>query len=390
MEEQLRQATKMEAIGQLAGGMAHDFNNILTVVLGSAELMLHDRSLAPKHRALVDRILRASQRAAGLTRQLLAFSRKQVLSMVVLEPNAVVKDMASMLEPLLGEDVALELDLAGDAGCARADRTQLEQVLLNLAVNARDAMPAGGTFTVRTAKVGPDALGEAPLAPADAYVMIEARDTGAGMTPDVQARIFDPFFTTKPQGAGTGLGLSTVYGIVRQSGGVIRVESAPGKGATFRIFLPRIEARPARAAAEHALPPARKRKATVLLVEDEVDVREFVAQTLATHGYRVLVARDGEEALTLSCEHDGRIDLLLTDVVMPRMRGSEVARRVLSHRPETGVIFMSGYVGEAPQSADWQPPPGAFLTKPFSIALLLHEVEAALGRHRASGATLAH
>jgi PAS domain S-box-containing protein len=379
MEAQLRQTAKMEAIGQLAGGVAHDFNNILTVISGSAELMLRS-TVSRNHRALLERIRRAAERASGLTRQLLAFSRKQVLSIVVLEPNAVVRDMVTILEPLLGEHVVLRIELAPDAGSARADRTQLQQILLNLAVNARDAMPTGGVLTVRTAKVGPDALGDKPTLVADSYVMLEVRDTGSGMTPDVQARIFEPFFTTKAPGEGTGLGLSTVYGIVRQSGGVIHVESAPGKGATFRVFLPRVETQPAQALPERAVAATSTDEATILLVEDEVDVREFVAQTLATHGYRILVARDGEEAEAVSHDHEGRIHLLLTDVVMPRIPGPEVARRLLAQRPDMRVMFMSGYMGQAPPGTAWEPPAGTFLRKPFSVALLLHEVQAALGR----------
>jgi len=381
MEDQLRQSAKMEAVGQLAGGVAHDFNNILTVILGSTELLLHDKTLSTRQRALLEQIGRSSQRAAGLTRQLLAFSRKQVLKLVVLDLNAVVREMMPMLEPLVGEDIVLRLELAPNVVLVRADRTQLEQVLLNLAVNARDAMPGGGMVTVRTATIEAEELREEPPSGAESYVMLEVRDTGIGMSPDVQARIFEPFFTTKPQGEGTGLGLSTVYGIVRQSGGTIQVESAPGQGATFRVILPRAEAEVRREPTLTTRPVTRARpakaKETILVVEDEVDVREFVAQTLAAQGYRVLVARDGEEADALARERGGPIDLLLTDVVMPRMPGPEVARRLRSDRPAMRVLFMSGHTGQAPEGADW-PTPSTFLSKPFSVAHLLHEVQTAL------------
>jgi PAS domain S-box-containing protein len=380
LEEQLRQSTKMEAVGQLAGGVAHDFNNLLTVILGNAELLLRGADLSRPQAVLVEQIHRASQRAAGLTRQLLAFSRKQVLKLAVLDPNTVIRGMLPMLGPLVGEDIVLRLELAPDVGWVRSDRTQLEQVLLNLAVNARDAMAGSGTLVVRTSTVPPEALGALPRAPADAYVMLEVRDTGKGMTPDVQRRIFEPFFTTKPQGEGTGLGLSTVYGVVRQSGGAIQVESAIDRGATFRVFLPRVEPEPVTDEAARARPSraSRRGKETVLVVEDEVDVRELVAHTLATHGYRVLVARDGEEADAVARERRGTIDLLLTDVVMPRVRGPEIAGRLRSERPDMRVLFMSGYADQGPEGPEW--PSAALLTKPFSVAHLLHEVRAALDR----------
>jgi two-component system cell cycle sensor histidine kinase/response regulator CckA len=375
LEAQLRQAQKMDAVGRLAGGVAHDFNNLLTVISGYSDFILAASPPGDERRADAEEIRRAADRAAQLTQQLLAFSRKQVLHPQVLDLNAVVGDASRMLRRLIGEDIRLELHLAPDAGAVRIDAGQLQQVLMNLAVNARDAMPLGGRLTIATAPVGvareEPALPE-PLPPGE-YVRLAVTDTGAGMTPEVQARAFEPFFTTKEMGKGTGLGLSTVYGVVTQSRGRLRVDSAPGRGTTLEIFLPRTErsdvaAPPAAAAAEEG------GTEIILLVEDDAMLRRLSEAALGRAGYRVLAAADAAEALRLAREHAGSIDLVVTDVVMPGMPGPELVARLEATRPELRVLYVSGYTEHAALHAGVSERSVSFLAKPFGVEALTRRV----------------
>ncbi|HWP34099.1 MAG TPA: PAS domain-containing protein, partial [Thermodesulfobacteriota bacterium] len=375
LEEQLRQSQKMEAIGRLAGGIAHDFNNILTAITGYSELLLGRLEEGDPLRRHALEIHRAAERAASLTRQLLAFSRRQVLRPTVVDLNAVVSNMDGMLRRLIGEDIELRTLPAADLGWVRADTGQLEQAILNLAVNARDAMPQGGKLTIETANVELDeayAQRHAPVVPGR-YVLLAVSDTGCGMDPETRARIFEPFFTTKERGKGTGLGLATVYGIVKQSGGYIWVYSEPGHGSTFKIYLPRVEAAPAPLPPPPARPPAPGRE-TVLLVEDEDAVRTLARQVLEQHGYRVLEAAGAADALALVEWHRGSIDLLLTDVVMPGMSGRELAERFAAARGAVKVLYMSGYTDSAIVHHGILDPGTAFLQKPFSPAALAGKV----------------
>ena len=348
LEDRLRQGLKMEAVGQLAGGIAHDFNNLLTAIVGYATLL--DRALPPSHELHeeVHEIIGAARRAGNLTHQLLAFSRKQVLRPRVLDVNVVVRDMERLLHRTIGEHIALVTSLAPDLASVRADASQLEQVIMNLAVNARDAMPGGGRIIITTANVPLDAeLAQAnPEARADGYVLLAVSDTGTGMSAEVKAHLFEPFFTTKDVGKGTGLGLATVYGIVHQSDGLIAVDSELGRGTRFRIFLPRAEA-PAAEASAATPETAASGSGTVLLVEDEAGVRHLARDVLSRYGYRVLEAANGGEALRLAAAHDGPIDLLLTDVVMPGMSGAELAEQFRTVRPAARVLYASGYADDA-------------------------------------------
>ena len=344
--KQLVQAQKMEAVGLLAGGIAHDFNNLLTVITGRAQLLLRGRPADEPLAQGLALIEKTAQRATTLTRQLLAFSRKQVLQRRVLNLNSVVADMEKMLRPLIGEDIALLTVFEPALGPVNADPGQLEQVILNLAVNARDAMPQGGRIVLKTGNRQLDeaAAARQPGLQAGRYAVLAVSDTGVGMDPTTQARIFEPFFTTKKPGKGTGLGLSTVYGIVQQHSGFVSVESAPGLGTTFKIHLPHVEAvveappvvGPTRAASG-------RRSETVLVVEDEDEVRALAIEILREHGYTTLAAADGAEALRVAARHPGPLHLLLTDVVMPHLSGWELARQLSSVRPETKVLYMTGY-----------------------------------------------
>ena len=366
-EEQVRQSQKMEAIGRLAGGVAHDFNNLLTVIRGHGELVL--RKLTgdhPMRRNLLE-IGLASERAAALTHQLLAFSRKQVLQPRILDLGEVVERMSTLLQRLIGEDVELVTRRRGDLGSVRADPAQMEQVIINLAVNARDAMPRGGQLTLELANVELDetfAHSHAGMTPGP-YVVFSVTDTGHGMDEDTKARIFEPFFTTKEAGKGTGLGLPTVYGVVKQSGGFIWVYSEPGHGTTFKIHLPRVDQAPERLSPRPGQAATGQGTETVLLVEDEDALRALLREVLESLGYRVLEAGLGAEALRIAREHRGPIHVLLTDLVMPQMTGRELADRLSCLRPDLKVLFMSGYgVGAAPRQEI--PSDGAYIEKPFT------------------------
>jgi two-component system, cell cycle sensor histidine kinase and response regulator CckA len=383
--EHLARAQKMEAVGRLAGGVAHDFNNLLTVILGFSHLVLG--RLGPDHplRAEVEQIRQAGERAAALTAQLLAFSRKQVAQARVINLGEVVLSVKGLLLGLVGEDVELTTAVEPGAGCLKADPTQVEQVIFNLAANARDAMPQGGHLAVAVADVdlGEPAARAHGAAPPGAYSVLSVSDTGCGMDAETRARIFEPFFTTKEQGKGTGLGLATVYGIVEQHGGFIRVESEPGAGTTFRVYFPRAapaagEAAPARAEQPEPLPRGTE---VVLLVEDEGAVRRLTRELLEMQGYTVLEAAGGEEALRLSAE-GGQIDLLLTDVVMPRLSGRELAERLSAERPHLKVLYFSGYTDDIVVRHGLLEHGLAFIQKPFSQEALLRKVREVLDRGR--------
>jgi PAS domain S-box-containing protein len=361
IEAQLRQAQKMEAVGRLAGGIAHDFNNLLTAISGYSEFLISGTA-EPKLRRYAEEIKRASDRAAALTGQLLAFSRRQVLQPRILDLNATVGDMNMMLRRLIGEDVELVTVLGSDLAPVRADPTQIEQVIINLAVNARDAMPQGGSVTIETSNVIVDDA---------AFVELRLTDTGIGMTESERRQLFDPFFTTKE--GGTGLGLATVYGIVEQSGGTIEVESAPGLGSSFRILLP-AEWAPLDAGEPESAGAGAAGEETILLVEDELVVRRLLAEILEASGYTVLQAADGPSALELLRRHTGPLDLLVTDVVMPGMSGPDVAGAVAAMRPGTQVLYISGYTDSSVGHRGVLEPGIASLQKPFDADVLTRKV----------------
>lgn len=373
LEEQLRQSQKMEAVGQLAGGIAHDFNNLLEVIMGYSDLLTEGLPVGDPLRRQAEEIYKAGKRAAGLTRQLLAFSRKQVLQPRVLDLNVIVTDLTKLLRRTIGEHIEFTAKLSPTLARVKADPNQIEQILMNLAVNARDAMPHGGSLRLETANVRVDeklAQQHAGLRPGD-YVLLAVADTGSGMDLKIQARVFEPFFTTKEKGKGTGLGLATVYGIVKQSDGYISVESAPGQGTTFHIYLPRVEAPAAPAPAPSEKPASTTGSETILLVEDEESVRRLARAFLENRGYKVLEARDGAHAVEICEERNQTIHLMVTDVVMPKMGGRELAQRVAVLRPEIRVLFVSGYTGD---SLILPGPHAAFLEKPFGPADLIKKV----------------
>jgi two-component system cell cycle sensor histidine kinase/response regulator CckA len=381
MEANLIQAAKMEAIGGLAGGIAHDFNNILTAIRGHAELVRASLSNAgPEDRADLDEIIMAADRAAGLTRQLLAFARRTELEPRVLDPAEVVRGFAPMLGRLVGEDIRLVLDMAPDTGHIRTDPIQLEQVILNLAVNARDAMPSGGELRIAMANAAIDAADAAthPEAQPGPYVEITVADTGTGMSKEIQRRVFEPFFTTKEPGKGTGMGLATVFGIVEMSEGWIDLHSEPGHGATFRLYFPRVEPEPEAAGAGATAGALAGGSETILLVEDDPAVRDFGRRCLTDLGYRVIEATGGQHALKVARAHDGPIDLLLSDVVMPGLRGPELAARLARQRPGIRVVLCSGYAGgETVADAGSH---ATYLAKPYSVETLCRVVRATLDR----------
>jgi signal transduction histidine kinase/CheY-like chemotaxis protein len=347
-EEQLRQSQKLEAVGRLAGGLAHDFNNVLSVILSYTAILLKDSALNIEIASDLQEIKRAGERAADLTRQMLAFSRQQILEPKTLDLNEILKALRNMLTRVLGDDVEVNMLLAPNLANVNADPGQMEQVLMNLVVNARDAMPNGGKVTIETANVDLDDayanehLGVTP----GPFVMIAVRDTGVGMDKAAQGRIFEPFFTTKEKGKGTGLGLSTVFGIVKQSGGSISVRSEPGAGTTFNIYLPRTDEKADWSPSLRTAAAAATGKETILLVEDEDQVRTVISEILKNAGFQVLEARSPGEALPICEQHPVTIHLLLTDVVMPGMNGRELAQQVVSMRPDINVVFMSGYTDD--------------------------------------------
>jgi two-component system, cell cycle sensor histidine kinase and response regulator CckA len=368
LEAQIRQAVKIEAVGRLAGGISHDFNNILTAILGTTQLLQRELGPEAPHYADVEEIRRAAERAADLTRQLLAYSRRQVLAPRVLDLNAVVSGLDHMLRRLIGEDVELVNALAPELAPVRADPGQVEQVIVNLAVNARDAMPGGGKLTIDTANIELDgvfARGH-PGASPGSYVRLRVGDTGVGMDAATRAHLFEPFFTTKPVGKGTGLGLATVYGIVKQSGGYIWVDSEPGRGTVFAIFLPRTSGTPEPTASPQSPAPPARGTETILLVEDEESVRTLSHRALSRLGYQVLAAPGGADALRVAERHGGPIHLVLTDVVMPGIGGRELVRQLAAVRPGTKVLYISGYSNEAIARHGVLDPGTAFLQKPFT------------------------
>ena len=378
LQQQLVQSQKMEAVGRLAGGIAHDFNNLLTVITSYSDLLLEDLAPTDPMRQDVEQVRHAADGAAALTRQLLAFSRQQVLAPRVVNLSAVVQSVEKMLRRVIGEDVELVTSLAPDLGAVKADVGQLEQVLMNLAVNARDAMPTGGKLTLETANVehDPNYAREQEASPVRRFVMLAVSDTGIGMDEATKARIFEPFFTTKEPGKGTGLGLATVYGIVRQSGGFIWVYSEPGRGTTFKIYLPEVDAPPdAAGGAATELPRGTE---TVLLVEDAAAVRAAVRQVLERQGYTVLEAPHGNAALALATAHEGPIHLLLTDVVMPGLSGRQVADQLKQLRPDTRVLYASGYTDDAVVRHGVLEAGIAYLQKPFTTGGLARKVREVL------------
>ncbi|MDQ2938789.1 MAG: PAS domain S-box protein, partial [Acidobacteriota bacterium] len=378
-EEQLRQSQKLEAIGQLAGGVAHDFNNLLTVIGGYSSIILAKLPQESPHRISVEEIKKASDRASSLTRQLLAFSRKQILQPKILDLNSIVSDLEKMVRRLIGEDIDLLALTDPDLGQVEADPGQIEQVLLNLIVNARDAMPAGGKLTIETgnAMLSEDyALRHAAIA--GPYVMLAVSDTGCGMAADLQAHVFEPFFTTKGAGKGTGLGLATVYGIVKQSGGNVWLYSELGKGTTFKIYLPRVDAMAADHQVSAGIVSAPKGTETLLLVEDEDQVRKIVQAILEDQGYDVISAANGEEALELAAQHDSEIHLMITDVVMPQMSGRELADRLADIRPRLKVLYMSGYTDDAIVRHGLLDAKLNFIQKPFDAATAARKVREVL------------
>jgi signal transduction histidine kinase/CheY-like chemotaxis protein len=374
-ERKLQISQRLEAVGRLAGGVAHDFNNMLSVIMGFTGFAIDSLREADPLRADLMEAQNAAERAAELTSQLLAFSSKQVLEPEVINPNEIVLRMQRMLRRLLGEDIELAVGIARSVGSIKADAGQIEQVIMNLAVNARDAMPQGGKLVIETANVALDeeaARGREGIEPGR-YVKIAVSDTGCGMDAATKERVFEPFFTTKEMGKGTGLGLATAYGIVRQSGGAVIVRSEPGEGATFEIYLPRVD-EPAAEKALKSLPAVATGEETVLIVEDEHAVRALAERMLRNAGYRVLVACDGGEALLLCEKHGGEIDLLLTDVVMPQMSGKELADRLAETRPEMKVLYMSGYTDEAIDHHGVLDAETHFIAKPFTVSELTHKV----------------
>jgi PAS domain S-box-containing protein len=378
LEEQLRQSQKMDAVGRLAGGVAHDFNNLLMVINGYTEVLLGQLEKGSALYHNVQSIQQAADRAATLTRQLLAFSRKQLLEFKVVDVNSVIGDMERLLRPLIGENIELITRLSTETGHTRADSGQLEQVIMNLVVNAKDAMPDGGKLILQSSEVivRPDLAAHRFIQPGR-YAVISVTDTGCGMNKETQSRVFEPFFTTKEKGKGTGLGLSTVYGIVKQSNGYVFVQSEPGAGTTFHVYLPRVED-----PAEQMVPAKSNQKdaggcETVLLVEDEDSVRELVQITLAARGYKVLEADNGEHGLSIAETFKEHIDILITDVVMPGIGGRELAKKLLALRPGISVLFLSGYTEDAVITHGALSPGTAFLQKPFTLQNLakkVHEV----------------
>jgi len=382
LQEQLRQSQKMEAIGSLAGGVAHDFNNLLTIIKGNSQLSLMELKAGDPLRENIEQVEKAADRAAALTRQLLAFSRRQVLETKVLDLNTILRDLDKMLRRVIGEDIELVTLLAENLGTVKADPGQIEQVVMNLAVNARDAMLKGGKLTIETANVDLDevyARSHVAVTPGR-YVMLSVSDTGVGMPPEVKEHIFEPFFTTKEKGKGTGLGLSTVHGIVKQSGGNIWVYSEPGQGTAFKIYLPRVDELPEEAGEKVVQKELPGGGETILVVEDEEKVRQVTVQILTKNGYTVLEASHGDEARQICEQHGGPIHLIMTDVVLPGMNGRELAECLVSSRPGAKVLYMSGYTDNAIVHHGVLDKGVNFIQKPFTIDGLTKKVRKVLGK----------
>ncbi len=385
LEEQLRQAQKMESVGMLAGGIAHDFNNLLTIISGYSHMLASSMLLDENNRFAAEQVIKASDRAAALTRQLLSFSRRQVPQNKIMDLNAVLQGMSPMLNRIIGEHIRLVLLPGKDLGRVRADAGQIEQVVMNLVVNARDAMPEGGKLRVETVNIDLDSqyLGRHMEARPGPYVMLAVSDSGIGMDAATREKVFEPFFTTKADGKGTGLGLSMVYGIVKRCGGTLDVYSEPGQGTVIKIYLPRADS------SEVGAAPEEERRAlsgseTVLLVEDDDAVRGIVQAALQAQGYTMLVASSGEEALTIAKAHVGQIDLLITDIVLPQMNGREVARRFHKKRPATVVLFTSGYTDISLNDASEPDKQVHFIGKPFTPAAIATRVRELLDARRQS------
>ncbi len=380
LEVQYRQAQKMEAVGRLAGGVAHDFNNLLTAILGTTSLLLEDLGPDAPARLDVQEIEKAGKRAAVLTRQLLAFSRQQILDPHVVDVNALVVNLERMLHRLIGEHIELKTSLAPGLGAVRADPGQLEQAIVNLVVNARDAMPQGGLLTIETANTDLDSSYAETHVPAQpgAYVRLAITDTGTGMDAATRAHLFEPFFTTKPPGKGTGLGLATVYGIVKQSGGYIWAYSELGHGTTFKIYLPRVAAAAEPREPSSGVAQSSRGSETVLVVEDQAEVRTLARRALERRGYAVLEAWNGQEALGIAERHPSPIHLLVTDVVMPGMNGRELGAHVARQRPDMKVLYVSGYPDESVVRDGLVEPGLAFLQKPFTQGTLARKVREVL------------
>jgi PAS domain S-box-containing protein len=380
MEERLRQSQKMEAIGTLAGGVAHDFNNLLMVIAGYGSVLHEALAGEPKLRGQVEQIQKASERAAALTRQLLAFSRKQTIQPVLLSLNSAVSGVEKLLRRLIGENISIVTVLGTELGSVRADAGQIEQVILNLAVNARDAMPDGGKLTLETRhrEIGAGRNSQAEAIKPGRYLELSVSDTGIGMDARMQAHIFEPYFTTKPSGKGTGLGLSTVYGIVQQAGGYISFSSKPLEGTTFRILLPRIDSAQAPGSSSDFPDASYSGEETVLLAEDEPAVCDLVRAILTSRGYTVLSARQPQEAERIAETHAGKIELLLTDVIMPGMSGAELSKRIAMHIPGVKVLFMSGYIDDSVVRQGISENETAFLQKPFTPLSLAKKVREVL------------
>jgi CheY-like chemotaxis protein len=379
MEERLRQSQKMEAIGTLAGGVAHDFNNLLMVINGYSSVL--SEALSGNHvlRGHADQIFKAGERAASLTRQLLAFSRKQTIQAGKLSLNQVIGGIEKLLRRLIGEHITIATNLASDLGPVFADAGQMEQVILNLAINARDAMPAGGklTFQTRNVEFG-DAIAAANNVKPGRYVEFLVSDTGVGMDLNVQTRLFEPFFTTKPVGKGTGLGLSTVYGILKQSNGYVTFTSQPGRGSTFRLYLPRTDSFQLAESLSIESTASLDGSETVLLVEDDPAVSAFISAVLNSHGYRVLAPKRPQDAEKTFEENQGRVHLLLTDVVMPEISGAELSKRLAARNPQMKLLFMSGYIGDDILRQGIQQQDVPFLQKPFTPLILARKVREVL------------
>ena len=382
LETRLAQIQRLEVTGRLAGGVAHDFNNILTAIIGFARFAKETVAADSPAIADIDQVLQAADRAAALTRQLLAFSRRQIMAPRVLDLNEIVQGLSKMLRRLIGEDIELITVLAPDLGRVQADPGHVEQVITNLVVNARDAMPEGGRLVIETANVTLDRqyAKRHPGSPPGRYVMLAVSDTGVGMTQEVKAHLFEPFFTTKEQGKGTGLGLSTVYGIVKQHGGAVWVYSEPGKGATFKIYLPRFESVEADELDHGRVVQPPRGVETVFVVEDDQGVRLALVRILEQLGYRVLQASNGPDALRQAQEHRGPIHLLLTDVVMPRMSGKRLSESFADIHPESKVMFMSGYTDNFIVHGGILDKDVAFLQKPFTLEGVASQVRQVLDK----------